>query len=63
MVRWANRTLTPSAATSGFVRPSAVGPTDENAARLYDGWCGRDYAQDFLLYKLYTHAAAFIPRG
>ena len=33
--------------------------TDDAAHRLYDGWCGQRYAQDFLLYKLYTYAAAF----
>jgi hypothetical protein len=33
-----------------------------DAHRLYDAWCVHDYAQDFLLYKLYTHAAAFARR-
>ncbi len=42
-----------------------VGATlsSEDAQRLFDAWCGRAYAQDFLLYKLYTHAAAFQHRG
>jgi hypothetical protein len=34
----------------------------EDAQRLFDGWCARSYASDFLLYKLYTHAAAFSRR-
>ena len=36
--------------------------SDTDAARMYDSWCGRDYAKAFLLYKLYTHAAAFARR-
>jgi hypothetical protein len=36
--------------------------TYDEARRLYDAWCIRAYAQDFLLYKLYTHAAAFAHR-
>jgi Right handed beta helix region len=35
---------------------------DSDAHRLYEAWCGRDYAEAFLLYKLYTHAAAFARR-
>ncbi len=31
----------------------------EKASALYDGWCSHRYARGFLLYKLYTHAAAF----
>jgi hypothetical protein len=31
----------------------------EEAHELYTAWCGRAYAEGFLLYKLYTHAAAF----
>jgi hypothetical protein len=31
----------------------------EDARQLYDGVCSYAYAQEFLLYKLYTHAAAF----
>ena len=31
----------------------------EDARSLYDGWCGLAFAEGFLLYKLYTHAAAF----
>jgi hypothetical protein len=34
----------------------------EDAHKLFDAWCVRQYAQDFLLYKLYTHAAAFSRR-
>ena len=34
-----------------------------DARRLFDASCSREYAQDFLLYKLYTHAAAFSRRG
>lgn len=30
--------------------------------RLYDGWCSRHYARGFLLYKLYSFAAAFSHR-
>jgi hypothetical protein len=33
-----------------------------DAHGLFDGWCARAYAQGFLLYKLYTHAAAFAHR-
>jgi hypothetical protein len=33
--------------------------TYAEAERLYEAWCGNAFAQDFLLYKLYTHAAAF----
>ncbi|HEV3000830.1 MAG TPA: right-handed parallel beta-helix repeat-containing protein [Solirubrobacteraceae bacterium] len=36
--------------------------THEQAAALYDGWCGQAYASEFLLVKLYTHAAAFSRR-
>jgi hypothetical protein len=36
--------------------------SDEDAGRLFHSYCGRRYAQHFLLYKLYTHAAAFIGR-
>ena len=32
--------------------------TDARAAQLYDTWCPKQYAQGFLLYKLYTYAAA-----
>jgi hypothetical protein len=31
----------------------------DEANALYTGWCSKAYAQGFLLYKLYTHAAAF----
>ena len=33
--------------------------TAEEADAVFDGWCAQAYASDFLLYKLYTHAAAF----
>jgi hypothetical protein len=33
--------------------------TYADAETLYDGWCANAFGQDFLLYKLYTHAAAF----
>jgi hypothetical protein len=36
--------------------------SDEDARRLYDGWCTRSYAEAFLLYKLYTHGAVFANR-
>ena len=29
---------------------------------LFEAWCSRSYASEFLLYKLYTHAAAFARR-
>jgi hypothetical protein len=32
--------------------------TTQQAYRLYDTWCPRRYAQGFVLYKLYTYAAA-----
>ena len=34
----------------------------EDAHRLFETSCSREYAEDFLLYKLYTHAAAFSRR-
>ena len=36
--------------------------SDEAAQRLFATSCAREYASDFLLYKLYTHAAAFSRR-
>ena len=32
--------------------------SDEQAGQLFTNWCPRQYAQGFLLYKLYTYAAA-----
>ena len=32
--------------------------SDEQANALFDGWCPKSYAQGFVLYKLYTYAAA-----
>ena len=32
--------------------------TTEQATRLFDNWCPNSYAQGFLLYKLYSYAAA-----
>ena len=34
-----------------------------DAQRLFASACSREYAESFLLYKLYTHAAAFSRRG
>jgi len=31
----------------------------DEARQLYDAWCSLAFSQGFLLYKLYTHAAAF----
>jgi hypothetical protein len=41
--------------------PSGHGNTleDDEAFALFDGWCSREYARGFRLYKLYTRAAAF----
>jgi hypothetical protein len=41
--------------------PSGTGQTleDDEAFALFDGWCSREYARGFRLYKLYTRAAAF----
>jgi hypothetical protein len=36
--------------------------TYDQVEGLYSGWCSRAYAQDFLLYKLYTAAAALKPQ-
>jgi len=36
--------------------------SEEDTSALYATWCSRRYAEDFLLYKLYTHAAAFARR-
>jgi hypothetical protein len=36
--------------------------SDADAHRLFDASCSRQYAEAFLLYKLYTHAAAFSRR-
>jgi hypothetical protein len=33
--------------------------TDEQAYRLFEGWCGNHFARGFKLYKLYARAAAF----
>jgi hypothetical protein len=41
---------------TGAVLPDAL------ASALFEGWCEQAYASDFLLYKLYTHAAAFSGR-
>jgi hypothetical protein len=48
---------------------SASGPTghgatldDDKAYKLFENWCGQDFARGFKLYKLYTRAAAFTPR-
>jgi hypothetical protein len=40
------------------------GPTldDDATGRLFAAWCAQPEASDFLLYKLYTHAAAFARR-
>src|SRR3954471_13995610 len=35
--------------------------TDEQANELFDTWCPKRYAQGFVLYKLYTYAAAVSP--
>jgi len=32
--------------------------TDEQGTKLFDSWCPKRYAQGFVLYKLYTYAAA-----
>lgn len=32
--------------------------TDEQATNLFNNWCPKQYAQGFVLYKLYTYAAA-----
>jgi hypothetical protein len=34
----------------------------EDTQALYATWCRYRYAEEFLLYKLYTHAAAFARR-
>jgi hypothetical protein len=46
---------------SGKRRTQAYGTvlTDEQATKLFDGYCGRPYAGNFTLYKLYARAAAF----
>ena len=35
----------------------------DQAQHVYESWCTQAYAQEFLLYKLYTHAAAFAHRA
>ena len=35
--------------------------TTEQANELFEGWCPKRYAQGFVLYKLYTYAAAVTP--
>jgi hypothetical protein len=37
--------------------------TTQQANDLFDGWCPKRYAQGFVLYKLYTYAAAVTPAG
>ncbi len=39
---------------------ATLAPQDTDA--LYAAWCSRPYASEFLLYKLYTFAAAFSRR-
>jgi hypothetical protein len=36
--------------------------SDEQAAQVFNGWCQKDYAQGFVLYKLYTFAAVLSSR-
>jgi len=36
--------------------------SDDDAGRLFHSSCRPPYAQSFLLYKLYSHAAAFMGR-
>jgi hypothetical protein len=36
--------------------------SDEQAYKLFEGWCGNEYARGFKLYKLYARAAAFVGR-
>ena len=56
------------------VREVAGGPTgspaghgavldDDEAYRLFDGYCKADFAKRFKLYKLYTRAAGFEGQG
>jgi hypothetical protein len=35
---------------------------DDRAYRILDGFCSKDYAKQFRLYRLYTRAAAFAHR-
>lgn len=49
--------------TGEGVRAHGATLDDSTAARNFDAWCSRSYAEGFLLVKLYTHAAAFIARG
>jgi hypothetical protein len=37
--------------------------SDEEIATLYDNWCGYQFAQNFLLYKLYSFSADFRSLG
>ncbi|MFL5895264.1 MAG: right-handed parallel beta-helix repeat-containing protein [Thermoleophilaceae bacterium] len=37
--------------------------SDDQVARLYDGWCGYQFAQNFLLYKLYSFSGDFRSLG
>jgi hypothetical protein len=35
---------------------------DDQAYKLFQNWCSKDFARGFKLYKLYTRAAAFTAR-
>jgi hypothetical protein len=37
--------------------------TDGQVSVLYDNWCGYQFAQSFLLYKLYSISGDFSLRG
>jgi hypothetical protein len=37
--------------------------TDDQAYRLFEGWCSNEFARGFKLYKLYARAAAFSGLG
>jgi hypothetical protein len=37
--------------------------TDDQAYKLFEGWCDNDFARGFKLYKLYARAAAFSGLG
>jgi hypothetical protein len=49
---------------SGSSQPSGHGATlkDDQAYKLFEGYCSKDFARGFKLYKLYTRAAAFTRR-
>jgi hypothetical protein len=59
-VIWRLRTLTSGPVTGTGVSGRGTVIPDDHAERLFGGYCREDYAQGFLLYKLYAAASVFV---